>query len=376
MNLAMLKIIISTIFILSFAKHAFAATQTELPIHLQNFIEKFQSQQKHLQGGAIAVLYKGQVIYKSTFGNQKDNAGPITPNTMFPLASVSKPVSVAALALMIEEGTLHLDEKIKLSPEQKAVSLKNILSHTTGYSFSGNSQIEQGISRQKLLDHLKQQKPKCNPGACYSYSNTTFSLVEEVLNTHDKNLRTAITKLGMALKTNEIQVVPIKSDMEIAYPHRKSNTGDYLQSLPFPPFYPKATPAAAGVFASLNGMIEVFKLSFGYRPDLISQKTLDYLHSPIISNRDIDGWVDWGIKWPYKVNEIESYYGLGWRILKAKDCPDKELIFHEGHIAGIVSFIGFIPSEQIGIIILINEKTPVAFQSSIDLWGEFLKSYG
>lgn len=372
----MLKIVISTLLALSFSSPTLAAVQAEMPINLKNFIEKFESQQNELQGGAIAVLYKGQVVHQSTFGKRKDNTGPITPNTLFPLASVSKSVSAAAIALMIEEGTLHFDDKIKLASNQNEISLKNILSHTTGYQFSGNSQIEQGMSRQKLLDLLRQQKPRCKPGACYSYSNTTFSLVEELLNTHHENFRGAITKLRKILKTNEIQVLPIDPAMKIAYPHTKSKKNNSLTSLPFPPYYPKTTPAAAGVFASLNGMIELFKLSFGYYPALISQKTLDYLHTPVSANRDIDSWGEWGIQWPYRLDEIESYYGLGWRILKVKHCPDKEFIFHGGHIAGIVSFIGFIPAEEIGIIILINEKTNIAFQSSIDLWGEILKSNG
>ncbi|WP_016769827.1 hypothetical protein [Rickettsia sibirica] len=43
---------------------------------------------------------------------------------------------------------------------------------------------------------------------------------------------------------------------------------------------------------------------------------------------------------------IESYYDLGWRILKVKGCSNKDLIFHSGYIInGINSFIGFIPLE-------------------------------
>jgi beta-lactamase class C len=349
------------------------ATEATLPPKLQAFIKKFESQQKELQGGAIAILHNGQVVYKSTFGNQKGNTGPITSHTLFPLASVSKPVSATAVALLVDSGKLDFDDKINISDHKNPVSLKNILSHTTGYQFSGNSHIEQGKSRRELLDLLKIQKPKCNPGECYSYSNATFSLVEEILNTQNLDLQSAIEKLRFALKSDEIQVMPINANMKIAYPHARDKTKktQSLKSLPFPPYYPKATPAAAGVFASLDGMIEIFKLSFGYRPDLISQKTLDYIHTPVISNRDIDKWQ---VKWPYDKNEIESYYGLGWRILKAKDHPGKDLIFHSGYIAGIVSFMGFIPSEQIGVIILINEDSRVAGQTGINFWSQFLSS--
>lgn len=365
-----MKKYIFILLLISFSKLSMGS-QAELPSQLRGFVKKFESQQNALQGGAIAILHNGQVVYKSTFGNQKGNAGPITSHTLFPLASVSKSVSATALALLVEDGKLDFDEQFMFPYPKKAVSLKNILSHTTGYQFSGNSQIEQGMSRQKLLDLLKNQEPKCDPGECYSYSNTTYSLVEEILNAQGLSLHSAIQNLRLTLNSDEIQIVPINSNMKIAYPHSRDKTkkSHSLKSLPFPPYYPKAAPAAAGVFASLDGMIEIYKLSFGYRSDLISQKTIDYLHTPIISNRDIEKW---NVKWPYNKNEIESYYGLGWRILKAKGHPGKDLIFHSGYIAGIVTFMGFIPSEQTGIIILINEDSHVANQSGIDFWGKYL----
>ncbi|WP_410956392.1 hypothetical protein [Rickettsia koreansis] len=39
--------------------------------------KKLELQKDELQGGAIAILYKGEVIYKTTFGNQKGNSGVI-----------------------------------------------------------------------------------------------------------------------------------------------------------------------------------------------------------------------------------------------------------------------------------------------------------
>lgn len=356
---------------LLFTNLSFAETETPISPKLQHSIEKLESKKNELQGGAIAILHRGQVIYKTTFGNQKGNEGAITSSTLFPLASVSKPVSTAAIALMVDKGQLRLDEKFKLACLKTRVRLANILSHTTGYLFSGNTQIEQGMSRQKLLEKLKSQKSKCNPGACYSYSNTTFSLVEEVLNAKGQSLYSAIKNLRLTLKTDGIQIVPINPTMVIAYPHAKDVTHEShpLKPLPFPPYYPKATPAAAGVFASLDGLIEIFKLSFGYRPDLISQETLDFLHTPVIANRDIEKW---DIKWPCDKSKIDSYYGLGWRILKSRQYPNKSLIFHGGMIAGAVSFIGFIPSEELGIIILCNQSSRVPLEGGISFWGEFL----
>ena len=353
-----------TVIMMSSCFNSFAAVPSAIPPKLQSFIEKLNSQKDELQGGAIAILYKGQVVYKTTFGNQKGNTGPITSSTLFPLASASKPVSATAIALMVDQGKLSFDETFKLPYFKHAVNLRNILGHTTGYPFSGNAQIEQGMSREKLLGTLKIQKPQCKPGECYRYSNTIFSLADEGLKTQKWSLQSAIQNLRTALNTNGIQILPIDSHMDIAYPHSNG------KPLPFPPYYPKAVPAAAGVFASLDGMIEVLKLSFGYRQDLISQKTLDMLYSPKISNKDIDKW---NIGWQSERDKFKSYYGLGWRILKAQEHPGKDLIFHSGFISGIRSFIGFIPSQEIGIIILTNQDSRIPFVESMDFWGEFLK---
>nr|WP_232202758.1 serine hydrolase domain-containing protein [Rickettsia montanensis] len=130
-------------------------------------------------------------MYKTTFENQKGNSGVITDKTLSPLASVSKAVSATAIALMVDQESLDFDEKFKLPYLKNAISLNNILSHTTGYQFLGNIEIEQGMNRSKLLTLLKKQQASCKPGQCYKYSNIVFSLLEEVLNCKKSSLNAA-----------------------------------------------------------------------------------------------------------------------------------------------------------------------------------------
>ncbi|WP_341792906.1 serine hydrolase domain-containing protein [Rickettsia endosymbiont of Ceutorhynchus obstrictus] len=338
---------------------------------LTDFIEKLELQKTELQGGAIAILYKGEVVYKTTFGNQKGDTGAITDKTLFPLASVSKPVSAIAIALMADQGSLNFDEKFKLPYLKNAVSLRNILSHTTGYQFSGNTEIEQGVTRPKLLMLLQKQQPSCKPGQCYQYSNTTFSLVEEALNCKKSSLNAAINNLRTTLKTQDIQILPIEPSAELAYPHSKKiiDGKEVITPLPFPPYYPKTVPASAGIFASIDGMIEIFKLSFCYKPNLISKNTLDRMYKIVKSNKDI---FNWQLDWPIDQKMIESYYALGWRILKVKGRSNKDLIFHTGYINGINTFIGFIPSEEIGIIILLNQESKFRIKNAFGLWFDYI----
>jgi beta-lactamase class C len=362
------------IIIISIALYAsaYAQDQIVLSFKMNQFIDNIETQINQLQGGAIAILYKDQVIYKKTFGYQQNYYGPvITANTLFPLASISKSVSATALALMAENNLIDFDTHYRFSYFKNIVSLKNILSHTTGYQVTGSPQIEYGIPRQKILAQLKYQKPKCRAGECYFYSNLMYSLAEEALNTKGLSLQAAIQNLQTSLNTSGIQILPLEPNAEVAYPHNKIKKNIPAKTLSFPRYYPKTVPAAAGVFASIDGMIEFFKLSFGYRPDLISQKTLLKLYTPVITNHDINRWHRCREEWPCARNKIGSYYGLGWRILKPKQYPKKDLIFHAGIIAGISTFIGYIPAEQLGIIILVNQNSCFPMQTGIKFWREF-----
>ncbi|WP_341787370.1 hypothetical protein [Rickettsia endosymbiont of Cantharis rufa] len=69
-------------------------------------------------------------------------------------------------------------------------------------------------------------------------------------------------------------------------------------------------PASAGIFASTNEMIEMFKLSFGYKPDLISKNMLDRMYKIAKSNKDVFGF-KWQPVWLIDQKMIESYYALG-----------------------------------------------------------------
>jgi len=351
-------------FVLLFLSSRSFAEHDDLPPKIKKLIHELEMDKSHLQGGAYGILHKGKVVYKSTFGHRKGKNGPITTNTLFPLASVSKPVTAAAIALLVEGGQCNFQERLKLAHLQDTLSLGDILSHTTGYRFSGNHEIEHGMSHEKLMEHLQKSKARCSPGKCYSYSNATFSMVEEALNTKKLSLHHAFQNLRKSLKTEEIQLLPISEGLEVAYPHLKNRRG-HLVPLLFPPYYPRTVPAAAGVFASIDGMLEIMKLSFGYRPDLISNKTLAVMHTPVISNRDIRRW---SLAWLHDTRSIESEYGLGWRILRTKHNPKKEIIFHSGMISGINSFIGFIPSEEIGIVILLNQKSHLPVKRALEFW--------
>lgn len=349
-------------------------SHTPLPAKLQTYIAHIESEKEHLQGGAIAIVHNGKVVYQTTFGHPKDDTGKITPQTLFPLASVSKPVSALGIALLVKEGRLSYSQKVALPYFKNPVTLTQIMNHSTGYFFTGNAQIEQGMTRENLLKTLKKQPAKCPPGQCYFYSNTVYGLVEEALNTRNLTLNDALGALRKALKTTNIKTVPLAPNLAIALPHMSvhKNGVATLKQKGLPPYYPKATPAGAGVFASLEAMIDVLKLASGKRPDIAPFSTFEPLYEPLMLNKDIEKWQITQIK---DIKKIQSYYGRGWRVLKKQNHPGKDLIFHSGALSGVSTFIGFIPSQDIGIVILLNQGGGWATRSGLVFWDGLFDSF-
>lgn len=345
------------------------STHSSLSPKLQEFIAQLESKAEHLQGGAIAILHKGKVVYKKTFGYRKGKEGAISSSTLFPLASISKSVSAIATGLLVDQNLLTFQESFQLEALPHPVNVGHILSHTTGHNFTGSYEIERQMHRKKILRKLKYQKEVKQPGQSYRYNNLVYSLLGEALEKKKTTIEAAIGRLKKALKIKDLEIVPFSSSHLVAYPHAcRTLQGREMRgrTLPFPSPYPKAAPAAAGVVASIDSMIEFYRIAFGYRPDLLSKETLKRIHTPTTSSDDL---TKLPLEWPVPRNKVKLSYGLGFRILEVKDVPRKEMIFHPGYIHGINTFMGHIPSEEMGLIILVNQRSGLPFKSGIKFWG-------
>ena len=62
---------------------------------------------------------------------------------------------------------------------------------------------------------------------------------------------------------------------------------------------------------------------------------------------------------------------MGWRVLRLKDDPNK-VIFHGGY--GYRAYIGYIPNEKIGFVMLVNQSTEIPVEDGIKLWNMYLPS--
>lgn len=145
-------------------------------------------------GAAIAIIKDGAVVYKRGYGiaNLEYNV-PITPATVFHVASVSKQFTAFAITMLAGEGKLSLDDDIrKHLPEVpdfgKKITVRHLLHHTSGLRDQwellamAGWRLDDVITREHILKMVRHQKElNFEPGHEYLYSNTGYTLLAVIV---------------------------------------------------------------------------------------------------------------------------------------------------------------------------------------------------
>jgi CubicO group peptidase (beta-lactamase class C family) len=152
-------------------------------------------------GVSIAVIKDSEVLWSKTYGfADRDSKTPVRSNTLFQVASMSKPVSAYAALKEVELGKLASDADVNLYlkswkiPENnwtkaKKVTLKNIVSHTAGFTVSGfpGYQITDPIpTAVEVLSGLKPANTPMVyvdklPGLNFRYSGGGYTVLQQML---------------------------------------------------------------------------------------------------------------------------------------------------------------------------------------------------
>ena len=166
-------------------------------------------------GAAIAVVQNGAVVFKKGYGSANlEYDIPVTPNTIFHVASVSKQFTVFALLLLAEEGKLSLDDPIQKYIQEvpnfgQEITLRHLATHTSGMRDQWDLLNLAGwrwddvITKEHVMKLVAKQKElNFTPGEQYMYCNTGFTLLAEVV--------ARISKKSFAEFTQERMFTPLK----------------------------------------------------------------------------------------------------------------------------------------------------------------------
>lgn len=167
---------------------------------------------KHaIPGGAVAVLKDGKLIYARGFGYADiENKTPVQPDALFRIASVSKPITAAAIMKLVEEGKLELDDRVApfiahltpapgatVDPRWEQITIRHLLNHSGGWDRTkpngGFDPIDRPAiaaaavnapapaSGETLIRYMKGMPLDFNPGEKFAYSNFGYIILGRVI---------------------------------------------------------------------------------------------------------------------------------------------------------------------------------------------------
>ena len=169
-----------------------SSTSSDLEKSIDKIFKDFDHPAK--PGAAVAVVQNGAVVFKKGYGSANlEYDIPVTPETIFHVASVSKQFTVFALLLLAEEGKLSLDDPIRKYISEvpdfgHEITLRHLATHTSGLRDQWDLLNLAGwrwddvITKEHVLKMVSRQKElNFSPGDQYMYCNTGFTLLAEVV---------------------------------------------------------------------------------------------------------------------------------------------------------------------------------------------------
>lgn len=297
--------------------------------------------------GNILISYKGNTIYKKSFGYAvKDSREMLSAESSFQLASTSKPFTAAAILQLYEQGKLGLEDLVSdyYPGFPYKVTIRNLLSHRSGlpdYMNCGALLPKKAyLTNQDVMTMFVQRKPKAlaSPNAVFKYNNSNYAvlaaLVEKISGEDfDQYCEENIFKpLGMK---NTWVWHPSQS-------RKKGQTYGYNASW---------TLRRPDMFDGVHGDKGVYSTA----EDLLKWDKSWTEHTLLKAST---------VKAAYEGQSKGSSgkdYGLGWRTKKLED--NKKMIYHNGwwHDYNIV-FKRFI-DDSLTIIILSNKYNQAIYKT-------------
>jgi len=295
-----------------------------------------------IPGVAIAIYYNGQDYYFNYGVANKRTQVAVTQDTIFELASITKIFVTTLLALEIQDHKISLSDPIvnylpalaKTGglPVDK-VQVVNLATHTASFP----RQMEQfGVGRGNitgLYNRFKSWQPFAPIGTQYKYSNVGFGLLGAVIEGAAHNSLTALLSqnitnpLGM---NHTYFTVPQSLSSNEAQGYRPNNN-------PAPKYVAANFLGGGALRSSAADLLKFMKANLGVK---VGQASPQLLSAMQLAQQ------------PNFVVKPQFVMALGWQRVRH---GQGLLITKNGGNQGYATFIGFSPSNQLGVVVLTNQ---------------------
>ncbi len=332
------------------------------PHALQPFDDEVEAFMKarSIPGGSLAIVKDRKLIYARGYGlaNREKNL-PVQADSLFRIASISKPVTAVGILKLVEQGKLKLEDKVletlrlpekPLDPRWEQITIRHCLQHTGGWdrdasfdpmfrpgTIATTLSVEAPAKPEHIIRYMLARKLDFDPGQRYAYSNFGYCLLGRVIEQLTKKdyesfmKASVLTPAGISRMQIGRTTVDLQAKGEVKYYMADNATADAVfpgikQRVPWPygGFYLEAMDAHGAWIASAVDLVR-FASAFDEpaKSPLLKADTIREMFSPPAAPvaRTTEG----------KLKDF--YYGLGWQV-RPVGREGKANTWHSGSLPG------------------------------------------
>jgi CubicO group peptidase (beta-lactamase class C family) len=307
-------------------------------------------EQRNIPSVSIAAARKGRVIWEQSFGwADRERHIKASPDTVYSLASTTKPMTATGLLLLVRKGQVDLDAPVERYIGQgrltvyegsaKDVTIRRLLHHTAGLPQHFNYFYSDEPDRPRSLDETIRRfalivRP---PGEVFQYANLGMAIIGHVIT------RVSGKSLAEFMREDVYQPLGMTSatfDPDLSLPGNIAV--EYDNRAAVVPFHTCDTPGAGNGYASVRDLIR-FGM-FHLKDHLKGQRRI--LEDAAIDRMQTEKDGAW-----HRAGENEAY-GLGWFV--GETANGTRVVWHEGGWTGASAMLKLVPSEDTAVAVLMN----------------------
>lgn len=319
----------------------------------------------HIPGMALAVVHNDRILFARGFGfADLENKVPATQETLFAIGSSSKAFTATLIGMLVDEGKMQWDEPVttylpyfQLKPESEkendVVTIRDLLSHRSGFTRMGTLWAGGGVSRQEILKTATNAKPWESFRSGFFYSNVMYLAAGEASAavsgmSWDNLLQTKLLD-PLAMRSTNSTYAKAQADPRLSAGYTWNTETKTFDRQPMRNI--DAIAPAGSINSNVLDMAQWlrFQLAKGMvaGKQLVSPEQLMETRSPMI---DIAG--------------PEIQYGMGWMLQTWYSQP---LVHHGGNIDGFGAMVAFAPESDLGFVLLTNTTANPLQQLSLTM---------
>lgn len=292
--------------------------------------------QEDIPGAVLGVVRYDKLVYLKAFGNKQvyPDTIPMTTNTVFDLASLSKPVGTAlSLMVLLDRGQVRLNDNVSQyipwfqpwkdsTNKETPIKIIHLLSHTSGLpAYASIEELKKKYATpnpEGLLEHISTVPRRFKPATGFMYSCLNFITLQHIIeNVSGSNLQQfAQTNLFEPLGMRHTDYNPTGETLALVAPTELQKDGSCLKGHvhdPLARIMNGGISGNAGVFSNVEDLaiLAAMLLNEGtYKgKQIISPAGIRKMRTVPLGYEDFGRALGWDVASPYNSNHGELFSG-------------------------------------------------------------------